>query len=69
LGHLAKVFENMADQVYKREQQLERKVSELQVKIDHKRKEKEVKGIVNTDFFKDLENRAQSLRERHKKRK
>ncbi|AFZ45365.1 histidine kinase HAMP region domain protein [Halothece sp. PCC 7418] len=67
LGHLAKVFQNMADQVYTREQQLEQKVTELKVKIDHNRKEKEVKEIVNTDFFKDLENRAQSLRKRHKK--
>ncbi|AFZ44139.1 histidine kinase HAMP region domain protein [Halothece sp. PCC 7418] len=65
LGHLATVFEQMADKVYEREEKLQQRVTELRIEIDHKKKAKQVKEIVETDFFQDLENKAKSLRKRN----
>ncbi|MDR9404450.1 MAG: cache domain-containing protein [Halothece sp. Uz-M2-17] len=69
LGHLARVFNKMAEQVYQREQKLKQEVSELRIEINQKKKAKQVKEIVETDFFQDLENKAKSLRKRHSSKK
>ncbi|QDZ38915.1 HAMP domain-containing protein [Euhalothece natronophila Z-M001] len=64
LGDLARVFENMANKIHAREHQLKQEITELRIEIDQQKKEEEVKEIVETDFFQDLENKAQSLRKR-----
>ncbi|MGF1459756.1 MAG: HAMP domain-containing protein [Leptolyngbyaceae cyanobacterium] len=69
LGKLARVFEKMAKEVYAREQQLKRQLQALKIEIDESRKSREVRDIVETDFFKDLKMKAQNLRElRHRSR-
>ncbi|RZM76612.1 HAMP domain-containing protein [Leptolyngbya iicbica] len=64
LGKLARVFEKMAQEVYNREQNLKRQLQALKIEIDESRKSREVKEIVETDFFKDLKIKAQHMRER-----
>jgi HAMP domain-containing protein len=64
LGKLARVFEKMAKEVYNREQTLKRQLQALKIEIDESRKSREVKEIVDTDFFKDLKVKAQHMRDR-----
>lgn len=64
LGNLARVFENMANKIHAREHQLKQEITELRIEIDQQKKEEEVKEIVESDFFQNLENKAQSLRKR-----
>lgn len=62
LGALARVFERMAKEVQAREQKLRQQVQELRIEIDQQRKEKQVSEIVDSDYFQQLQNRANQLR-------
>ena len=64
LGKLARVFQNMARQVYAREQSLRQQVQELQIEIDEAKKERQVAEITETEYFRDLCAKAQRLRQR-----
>jgi two-component system cell cycle response regulator len=64
LGQLARVFQNMARQVYAREQTLRQKVQELQIEIDEVKKERQVAEITETEYFRDLCAKAERLRQR-----
>jgi sigma-B regulation protein RsbU (phosphoserine phosphatase) len=64
IGHLARLFERMAGQVYAREQQLSRQVAELRIEIDEARRARQVEEITESEFFKDLRARADQLRQR-----
>lgn len=64
LGQLARVFQTMAKQVYAREQQLKQQVQELRIEIDEVKRQKQVKEIVESDFFQDLVTKAQHMRKR-----
>jgi two-component system cell cycle response regulator len=64
LGKLARVFQNMARQVYAREQSLRQQVHELQIEIDVAKKERQVAEITETEYFRDLCAKAQRLRQR-----
>jgi PHD/YefM family antitoxin component YafN of YafNO toxin-antitoxin module len=44
---------------------LKTQVQRLVIEIDQTRKEREVAGIVETDYFKALQERAQAMRQRH----
>jgi two-component system cell cycle response regulator len=66
LGQLAQVFQEMARQVYAREQQLQRQVQRLRIEIDHARKAREVAEITESDYFQQLLGKAQELRNRVK---
>jgi two-component system cell cycle response regulator len=66
LGQLAQVFQEMARQVYAREQQLQRQVQQLRIEIDHARKASEVAEITESDYFQQLLGKAQELRNRVK---
>ncbi len=66
LGQLALVFQEMARQVYAREQQLQRQVQQLRIEIDHTRKAREVAEITESDFFQQLLGKAEDLRNRMK---
>lgn len=68
LGQLARVFQNMAKQVYVREQNLKKQVQELKIEIDEAKRQKQVGEIVETDFFQDLVGKAQTLRKRNQSR-
>ncbi|WP_448570588.1 HAMP domain-containing protein [Trichothermofontia sp.] len=64
LGHLARVFNRMAQEIYGREKELKQQVTQLQVEIDEAKRAKEVKDIVESDFFKDLQKKARTMRQR-----
>lgn len=63
LGQLARVFQNMAQQVYEREQRLKRQVAELTIEIDQARKERQVAEITETSYFQELSQKAKLLRQ------
>jgi DNA-binding response OmpR family regulator len=64
LGQLARVFQEMARQVYAREQSLRQQVQQLRVEIDEVKKERQVAEITETDYFRDLCAKAQRMRQR-----
>jgi CheY-like chemotaxis protein len=64
LGQLALVFQEMARQVYAREQQLQRQVQQLRIEIDQERRAHEVAEITESDYFQQLLGRAEELRNR-----
>ena len=61
---LADVFAIMAAKVYQREQNLRRQVEALRIEIDETKKQKQVSEIADTDFFRELQNKAQNMRKR-----
>jgi len=64
IGTLAEVFEIMVSKVYQREQNLSRRVEELKIEIDEVKRQKQVSEIAETDFFRDLQSKANSMRSR-----
>lgn len=60
---LARVFEIMVSKVAKREQKLKQQVAELQIMIDETKRQEQVNEIVDTDFFRDLKDKARKMRE------
>ena len=64
LGQLALVFQEMARQVYAREQYLQRQVQQLRIEIDQTRKAREVDEITESDYFQQLLGKADELRNR-----
>jgi two-component system, cell cycle response regulator len=62
LGQLARVFRRMAREVNAREQALKREVQELRIEIDVGRAAARVAEITETDYFQDLQRRADELR-------
>lgn len=65
---LASVFDEMAQKIRKREMTLRRQVAKLRIEIDQTKKLSEVNEIVETDFFKDLQQRASDLRSKRTKK-
>lgn len=63
--HLTAVFNDMVAKVYAREQTLVEKVTELKIFIDEGRKREELDQIVDSDFFQDLQIRAQTMRKKY----
>jgi HAMP domain-containing protein len=66
LGQLARVFQNMGAQVVNREQNLKQQVLELRIEIDEAKKKREVDQIVDSDMFRDLQKKANELRNRQR---
>jgi DNA-binding response OmpR family regulator len=62
LGQMARVFQEMARNVYTREQQLRQQVRSLQIEIDQSRMKRQVSEITETNYFKDLQQQAHQLR-------
>lgn len=63
LGRLARVFQNMAYEVKAREERLKQEVQQLRIEIDRNKEAARVAEIVDTDYFKDLQQRASKLRQ------
>jgi HAMP domain-containing protein len=61
---LAQVFEIMVAKVYQREQTLRHQVEELKIEIDEAKRHSEVGQIVESDFFRELQSKAQQMRSR-----
>src|SRR5207245_8866282 len=66
LGQLALVVQELARQVYAREQHLQRQVQQLRIEIDQERRAREVADITESDYFQQLLGRADELRNRIK---
>ncbi len=64
LGQLGRVFQRMAGEVKAREERLQREVQALRIQIDEGRKARQVAEITETEYFRDLTERARSLRAR-----
>jgi len=62
LGHLARIFEQMAGKVQEREKKLQTKVEELQIKIDREKQAQDVSEIVETEYFRSLKEKARKFR-------
>lgn len=62
LGQLARVFSRMASEIYLREQNLKRQVQQLRIELDDARQAQQVAEITETDYFQQLEEKAQDLR-------
>jgi hypothetical protein len=65
---LADVFAMMIGKVKKREENLKQQVAELKIEIDQIKRTKQVKEIVESDFFQDLQLKARKLRHRNETR-
>jgi C4-dicarboxylate-specific signal transduction histidine kinase len=64
LGRLACVFLQMAEEVNNREQNLKSQVKDLRVEINETKKEREIAEITGTEYFKQIQKRAQRLKNR-----
>jgi sensor histidine kinase regulating citrate/malate metabolism len=61
---LARVFDKMAEKMYARQEQLKQEVMQLRIEIDEVKRQKQVKEIVESDFFTDLKTKSETLRKR-----
>jgi len=66
ISKLATDFAIMVGKVYQREQILRRQVEELKIEIDESKKKNQVSEIVESEFFRDLQARADRMRNRRK---
>jgi CheY-like chemotaxis protein len=62
LGRLARVFQRMAREVQAREQRLKQEVQQLRIEIDEAITARQVAEITETDYFQDLQRKADQLR-------
>lgn len=62
LGQLARVFQQMARQVAAREQRLRHEVRQLRIEIDEARAARRVEEITESDYFRQLQQKADQLR-------
>jgi two-component system, cell cycle response regulator len=62
LGQLARMFRRMAREVAAREQALKQEVRDLRIEIDASRAATQVAEITETDYFQDLQRKADELR-------
>ncbi len=69
ISTLAEVFAIMVEKVYQREQTLRRQVEELRIEIDVAKREKQVKEVVESEFFQELQAKARERREAHQDRR
>lgn len=68
LGQLARVFQRMGREVQAREQRLKTQVQQLRIEIDEARKTKQVEEVTETDYFQNLQQRANELRRRNERK-
>lgn len=66
ISTLAHVFEVMVSKVYQREQNLRKQVEELQIMVDSTKRDRQVQEIVDSDFFQDLQAKANAIKKRGK---
>ncbi len=62
-GQLSRLIRSMAEKVEKRETRLKHQVAELKIEIDRARQAEDVKEIVESDYFKNIRQKAREFRE------
>jgi methyl-accepting chemotaxis protein len=65
---LGELFNTMLDKVREREEDLQIQVEELKLQIDHEKRSTDVKEIVDSQFFKDLKQRAAEVRKQRQQK-
>ncbi|RJR30305.1 MAG: HAMP domain-containing protein [Desulfobacteraceae bacterium] len=68
-GKLAQVFEEAVDQVKQREERFRQAIQELRVEINREQEAKQVSEITESEYFRLLSQRSQSLRARRDKKR
>ena len=63
IGELARVFLDLAEEIHEREENWQKQVSQLQIEIDEGKKEQQVAEVTNTDYFKELQDKAQDIKQ------
>lgn len=63
LGQLTRLFQRMAREFLRREQQLKQQVQALRIEVDKARQAQQVSKITGTDYFKQLRDKANDLRD------
>lgn len=66
IGELARVFLALAQEIKRREQDLQDRVSQLQIEIDEGKKERQVAEVTNSDYFKQLQHKAKKIKQSDK---
>lgn len=64
LGAMARMFGSMAREVREREARLQRQVEALRVEVDDAKKSQQVAEITETDYFRQLQEKARAFRDR-----
>jgi energy-coupling factor transport system substrate-specific component len=64
IAHLSRSFGTMSLEVIEREALLKRQVESLRIEVDMVKQSKQVSEITDTDFFRDLQDKAKSIRSR-----
>ena len=62
LGQLARVFQRMAREIFERERRLKAQVQQLRIEIDEAKAAQKVEEIADTDYFRELQQKASRLR-------
>ena len=65
ISYLRQLFGQMAEEVILREEQLRQQVTALQIMIDEAKRKEQVDEITDTDFFRELQVKAQRMRQRY----
>jgi methyl-accepting chemotaxis protein len=69
IGILARMFDQMAEKMYARQEELKREVAQLKIEIDQAKRQKEVKEIVDSEYFQDLKAKSESMRKKRAEKK
>jgi hypothetical protein len=64
LARLSRVFGRMAHEVIQREVGFRQEITQLRIEIDVVKRQRQVDSITETDFFRDLQQRARQMRQR-----
>ncbi len=67
LSYLQQIFGQMAEEVLSREERLRKQVDDLQIIIDDAWRKEQVTEITESDFFRELQGRANAMRERRQR--
>jgi len=65
ISYLQQVFGQMAEEILAREESLRKEVDDLKIIIDESRRKQQVTEITESEFFRDLQGRADAMRARH----
>lgn len=65
ITHLTDTLNLTVEKIRGREESLRKQVEKLSIQVDQARREKAVSEVVESDFFRDLQTKAKTLREHH----
>ncbi|HRV95959.1 MAG TPA: DUF3365 domain-containing protein [Anaerolineae bacterium] len=68
LGQLAQLFKRMAGEVYSRTEALKQQVAQLHIEINEIKRQEQVAEVTDNDFFRDLQTKAQTMRNQRRRR-